>query len=48
VPEENTGQLRQLLRSEYLFEPLGLNKVQGQPLNSEEIAEGIKAELGRK
>ena len=48
VPEENTGQLRQLLRSEYLFEPLGLNKVQGQPLNSEEILEGIKAELGRK
>ncbi|MDP2865655.1 MAG: 2-oxoglutarate ferredoxin oxidoreductase subunit alpha, partial [Elusimicrobiota bacterium] len=37
VPEENSGQFRMLLRSTYMIEPLGLNKVQGQPLNSDEI-----------
>jgi 2-oxoglutarate ferredoxin oxidoreductase subunit alpha len=47
VPEENTGQLRLLLRAEYLAEPLGFNKVQGQPLNSEEILAKIKAVLGK-
>ncbi|MDD2806714.1 MAG: 2-oxoacid:acceptor oxidoreductase subunit alpha [Elusimicrobiales bacterium] len=46
VPEENTGQLRLLLRSEYLLEPLGLNKVQGQPLNADEILAKIKEVLG--
>ncbi len=45
VPEENTGQLRMLLRSEYMVEPLGLNKVQGQPLNSDEVLEKIKEVL---
>ncbi|MHB0997034.1 MAG: 2-oxoacid:acceptor oxidoreductase subunit alpha [Elusimicrobiales bacterium] len=47
VPEENTGQLRLLLRSEYLLEPLGLNKVQGQPLNSDEILAKIREVLGK-
>jgi 2-oxoglutarate ferredoxin oxidoreductase subunit alpha len=37
VPEENSGQLRMLLRSTHMLEPLGLNKVQGQPLNSDEV-----------
>ncbi|MFA6434339.1 MAG: 2-oxoacid:acceptor oxidoreductase subunit alpha [Elusimicrobiales bacterium] len=37
VPEENTGQFRMMLRSAYALEPIGLNKVQGQPLNSEEV-----------
>ncbi len=45
VPEENTGQLRMLLRSEYMVEPLGLNKMQGQPLNSDEVLEKIKEVL---
>ncbi|MBI5744332.1 MAG: 2-oxoacid:acceptor oxidoreductase subunit alpha [Elusimicrobia bacterium] len=45
VPEENTGQLRLLLRSEYMREPLGLNKVQGQPLNSDEVLVKIKEVL---
>jgi len=45
VPEENSGQLRMLLRSEYMREPLGLNKVQGQPLNSDEILAKIKEVL---
>ena len=47
VPEENTGQLRLLLRAQYLAEPLGLNKVQGQPLNSDEILAKIKEVLGK-
>ncbi|OGR45352.1 MAG: 2-oxoglutarate ferredoxin oxidoreductase subunit alpha [Elusimicrobia bacterium GWA2_61_42] len=46
VPEENTGQLATLLRSEYLLAPLGLNKVQGQPLNADEVLAKIKEVLG--
>ncbi len=46
VPEENTGQLRMLLRPTCAGEPpLGLNKVQGQPLNSDEILARIKEVL---
>ncbi len=45
VPEENSGQLRMLLRSEFMREPLGLNKMQGQPLNSEEVLTKIKEVL---
>jgi 2-oxoglutarate ferredoxin oxidoreductase subunit alpha len=48
VPEENTGQLRLLLRSEFLLEPAGLNKVQGQPLNPDEVLAKIKELLGGK
>ncbi|HOI41685.1 MAG TPA: hypothetical protein PK523_01970, partial [Elusimicrobiales bacterium] len=42
VPEENSGQFRLLLRSACMVEPVGLNKVQGQPLNQEEVLEKIK------
>ena len=45
VPEENSGQLRMLLRSEYMREPLGLNKMQGQPLTSDEVLSKIKEVL---
>lgn len=37
VPELNNGQLVQLIRSEYLIDAQGLNKIQGQPLRAEEI-----------
>ncbi|HEX2617516.1 MAG TPA: 2-oxoacid:acceptor oxidoreductase subunit alpha [Flavobacteriales bacterium] len=37
IPEMNSGQLRQLLRAEYLVDAQGLNKVQGMPFSSEEI-----------
>ncbi len=40
VPEMNSGQLRQLLRAEYLVDAQGLNKVQGMPFTSEEIRKG--------
>jgi 2-oxoglutarate/2-oxoacid ferredoxin oxidoreductase subunit alpha len=45
VPELNTGQLSRLLRSEYLIEAVGLNKVQGQPFSVNEIEEKIRRVL---
>ncbi|MBL7963065.1 MAG: 2-oxoacid:acceptor oxidoreductase subunit alpha [Flavobacteriales bacterium] len=37
VPEMNTGQLRQLIRAEFLVDARGLNKVQGLPFTAAEI-----------
>ncbi|MBL0128364.1 MAG: 2-oxoacid:acceptor oxidoreductase subunit alpha [Flavobacteriales bacterium] len=45
VPEMNSGQLRQLLRAEYLVDAQGLNKIQGMPFTSEEIRVGILNQL---
>ena len=42
VPEENFGQFRMMLRAAYAVEPAGLNKVQGQALNSDEVLQKIK------
>ncbi len=39
IPELNRGQLRQLIRAEFLIDAQGLNKVQGMPLRTEEIKE---------
>ena len=39
VPELNLGQLRMILRAEFLVDIIGLNKVQGQPLSTMEIEE---------
>ncbi|MFT3884126.1 MAG: 2-oxoacid:acceptor oxidoreductase subunit alpha [Flavobacteriales bacterium] len=41
VPEMNSGQLRQLLRAEFLCDAQGLNKIQGLPFTSEEIRTGV-------
>lgn len=41
VPEMNSGQLRQLLRAEYLVDAHGLNKVQGLPFKAEEIRNAV-------
>ncbi|MBX2971734.1 MAG: 2-oxoacid:acceptor oxidoreductase subunit alpha [Flavobacteriales bacterium] len=41
VPEMNSGQLRQLLRAEFLCDAQGLNKIQGMPFTSEEIRAGV-------
>ncbi len=49
VPEMNTGQLVQLIRSEYLIDAEALNKVAGQPFKIGEILAAIHkklAELG--
>ena len=43
VPEINLGQLRMLLRSEFLVDAVGYNKVRGRPLQSEELADAIAA-----
>ena len=37
IPELNSGQLRQLIRSTYLIDTIGLNKVQGQPFHVFEL-----------
>jgi 2-oxoglutarate ferredoxin oxidoreductase subunit alpha len=34
VPEMNSGQLRQLLRAEFLVDAQGLNKIQGMPFTA--------------
>ena len=39
IPEMNSGQLRQMIRAEYLVDARGLNKVQGMPFTSDEIRE---------
>lgn len=41
IPEMNSGQLRQLLRAEFLVDAKGLNKIQGMPFTSEEIRTGV-------
>jgi 2-oxoglutarate ferredoxin oxidoreductase subunit alpha len=46
VPELNTGQLRLLIRAEYLVDARGLNKIQGKPFLVEEIEEAIDLMLG--
>src|SRR6266852_2996757 len=41
VPELNAGQLRLLLRAEFLVDAVGLNKIQGKPFLVGEIEERI-------
>ena len=41
IPENNSGQLRLLIRAKYLIDAQGLNKVMGKPFTAVEIAEGI-------
>ncbi len=43
VPELNTGQLRMLLRAEYLVDCIGINKVQGKPFTVTELVEAIES-----
>ncbi|HMP07624.1 MAG TPA: 2-oxoglutarate ferredoxin oxidoreductase subunit alpha, partial [Lacipirellulaceae bacterium] len=45
IPELNLGQLRLLLRSEYLIDAVGLNKVQGKPFSVAEVVEKIESLL---
>jgi 2-oxoglutarate ferredoxin oxidoreductase subunit alpha len=41
VPEMNLGQLRMLVRSQFLVDAIGLNRVRGLPFKAEELAEAI-------
>ena len=43
IPELNTGHLRQLIRSEYLIDAIGLNKIQGQPFHVYELETKINS-----
>ena len=47
VPEMNTGQLVTLLRSEFLIDAEGLNKVSGKPFKVSEIEAAIDAKLAK-
>jgi 2-oxoglutarate ferredoxin oxidoreductase subunit alpha len=46
VAELNTGQLRTILRAEFLIDCIGLNKIQGQPLKVREVIAAIENLLG--
>lgn len=45
IPELNLGQLRTLIRSEFLVDAAGFNKVQGKPFAVHELVTRIKSEL---
>jgi 2-oxoglutarate ferredoxin oxidoreductase subunit alpha len=45
VPELNMGQLRMMLRSEFLVDCIGINKVQGKPFSVTELVEHISEHL---
>lgn len=46
VPEMNNGQLVALLRSEYLVDAEGLNKVTGQPFTIAELEHVVRSRMG--
>ncbi len=49
IPEMNMGQLRKLIRAEYLVDAVGYNRVRGLPLKAAELAgqiEALLAEMG--
>jgi 2-oxoglutarate ferredoxin oxidoreductase subunit alpha len=45
VPELNSGQLRLLLRAEFLVDAVGMNKVKGKPFQTPEIEDRIEQML---
>lgn len=45
IPELNMGQLRALIRSRYLVDAIGLNKVQGKPFSVGEIVRFVKENM---
>jgi 2-oxoglutarate/2-oxoacid ferredoxin oxidoreductase subunit alpha len=46
VAELNMGQLRLLLRAQFLIDAIGLNKIQGQPFKVREVITAIENALG--
>ncbi len=45
IPELNLGQLRMMIRAQYLVDAIGLNKVQGKPFIVAEIVQAIESLL---
>jgi 2-oxoglutarate ferredoxin oxidoreductase subunit alpha len=43
IPEMNLGQLLQLIRSQFLVDAIGYNRVRGFPLRAAEVAEAAEA-----
>jgi len=37
IPEVNSGQLRKIIRSEYLVDAIGLNQMKGKPIGASSI-----------
>ncbi|HJP49603.1 MAG TPA: hypothetical protein QF611_01090, partial [Pseudomonadales bacterium] len=46
IPEMNTGQLVDIIRSRYLIDAQSLTKISGQPFKIKEIDAAIRAQLG--
>lgn len=46
IPELNKGQLRMIIRSKYLVDAQGLNKIQGRPFFVQEVVAAIRGQLG--
>jgi len=42
IPELNRGQLRMVIRAEFLIDAIGLNKIQGKPFAVREVVEKIE------
>ena len=47
VPEINLGQLSMLLRSRFLVDVIGYNKVRGLPFKAEELADVLQEVIDR-
>jgi 2-oxoglutarate ferredoxin oxidoreductase subunit alpha len=47
VPEMSLGQLVKLLRAEFLVDAHGYDRVRGRPFTSAELADAIRAMVGR-
>ena len=48
IPELNLGQLLTIIRSRFLLDAIGLNKVAGKPFTSNEIFEKIESIMKEK
>ena len=46
IPELNMGQLSMLIRSKYLVDAIGFNKIQGKPFTLHEVYNKIKEMIG--
>ena len=42
IPELNRGQLRMIIRAQFLVDAIGLNKIQGKPFAVREVTEKIE------
>jgi 2-oxoglutarate ferredoxin oxidoreductase subunit alpha len=43
IPEMNLGQLRMLIRAQFLVDAAGYNRVRGRPFGAAELADAISA-----